>query len=89
MRKTIKKPLTVRGLELLIKKLYTLTTDINEQKEIIDTSIMNNWQGIYPLKKERVNKTKNSFDDFKELYEEARIADEQTGNDKNYNSYGW
>ncbi len=80
MRKAIKKPLTKRGLELLISKLYKLTTNINEQVEILNTSIMNNWQGIYPLKK-----NKNSFDDFKELWEVARKEDEQAGNNSNYN----
>lgn len=52
MRKAIKKPLTTRGLELMIKKLYKLTTDIDEQIEILNNSIMNNWQGIFPLKQE-------------------------------------
>ena len=80
MRKAIKKPLTKRGLELLISKLYKLTTNIDEQVEILNTSIMNNWQGIYPLKK-----NKNSFDDFKELWEVARKEDEQAGNNSNYN----
>ena len=34
MRKAIKKPLTTRGLELMIKKLYGITTNINEQIDI-------------------------------------------------------
>lgn len=52
MRKAIKKPLTTRGLELMIKKLYSLSTNIDEQIQILNNSIMNNWQGIFPLKKE-------------------------------------
>lgn len=37
------------------------------------------------------NKKNNagSFDDFKELWEEARLKDEQTGNDTNNNTFGW
>ena len=52
MRKAIKKPLTTRGLELMITKLYKLTPNTNEQIEILNNSIMNNWQGIFPLKQE-------------------------------------
>lgn len=77
MRKAIKKPLTTRGLELMIKKLYNLSTNITEQIEILNNSIMNNWQGIFPLKNEENKKSnKGSFDDFKQLWEEARIEDE-------------
>lgn len=37
------------------------------------------------------NKKNNtgSFDDFKELWEEAKLKDEQTGNDTNNNTFGW
>ncbi len=90
MRKSIKKPLTTRGLELMIKKLYTLSTNIDEQIMILNNSIMNNWQGIFALKKDNFSKSnKGSFDDFKDLWEEARIKDEQTGNGSNNNTFGW
>ena len=89
MRKAIKKPLTTRGLELMIKKLYQLTTNIDEQIEILNNSIMNNWQGIFPLKKDNKAVNKGNFDDFKELWEEARKEDEQTGNSSNNNTFGW
>lgn len=56
MRKTIKKPLTARALELLINRLNKLTTNTEEQKEILEQSIMNCWQNIYPLKTEINNK---------------------------------
>lgn len=89
MRKAIKKPLTTRGLELMIKKLYKLTTNIDEQIEILNNSIMNNWQGIFPLKQEQKNNSKGNFDDFKELWEEARKEDEQAGNSTDNNFTGW
>lgn len=60
MRKAIKKPLTTRGLELMIKKLYKLSNKVNEQIEILNNSIMNNWQGIY-IKKEENQKKKETF----------------------------
>ena len=84
MRKAIKKPLTTRGLELMIKKLYKLTTNVDEQVEILNNSIMNNWQGIYPLKQE---KQKNGINDFKELWEEAN--NEQKRDNTGNNSFSW
>jgi predicted phage replisome organizer len=85
MRKAIKKPLTTRGLQLMIKKLYSITTDVDEQIEILNNSIMNNWQGIFPLKQNKVN----SFNDFEELYKEAKIQDEQTGNNTSNSTVSW
>ena len=73
----------------MIKKLYKLTTNIDEQIEILNNSIMNNWQGIFPLKQEQKNNSKGNFDDFKELWEEARKEDEQAGNSSNNNSFSW
>ena len=89
MRKAIKKPLTTRGLELLIKKLYTLSTNVDEQIKILNNSIMNNWQGIYPLKQELKSKNKSGIDDFKELWEEAKKEDEQSRNSTSNNTFGW
>lgn len=63
MRKAIKKPLTTRGLELMIKKLYKMTNNIDEQTEILNNSIMNNWQGIFPI-----NKTENKIKQKKTNY---------------------
>ena len=88
MRKAIKKPLTTKGLELMIKKLYKLSTNIDEQIQILNNSIMNNWQGIFELKKENT-KTRGNFDDFKEIWEEARLQDEQTRNNTDNNIFGW
>lgn len=89
MRKAIKKPLTTRGLELMIKKLYTLSNNIEEQIQIINNSIMNNWQGIFPIKQEtNIKNNKGSFSDFRQLWEEARIEDEQKGNNTDNNIFG-
>lgn len=56
MRKAIKKPLTTRGLELMINKLKKMTSNTNEQIQILNNSIMNNWLGIFPLKEEQKKK---------------------------------
>ena len=50
MRKLSKKPPTDHALELLIKKLYKLSSDPQTQIEIVEQSILNNWQGFFPLK---------------------------------------
>lgn len=89
MRKAIKKPLTIRGLELMIKKLYKLTTNVDEQIEILNNSIMNNWQGIFPLKQEQKNSKEGNFSDFKELWEEAKKENEQARNNPGNNFTSW
>ena len=41
--------MTERAIQLLITKLNKLAPDINTQIEIINQSILNGWQGIFPL----------------------------------------
>ena len=53
MRKAIKKSLTTKGLELCIKRLFKLSNNKTEQLAILNNSIMNNWQGIFPLKEDQ------------------------------------
>lgn len=50
-RKKLKKPMTDHAVKLMIAKLNRLSTDIEEQVEILNQSILNGWQGIFPLKK--------------------------------------
>ena len=88
MRKAIKKPITTKGLELIIKKLNSFTRDTKEQIEILNNSIMNNWQGIFELKKNKQS-NKGGMNDFKELWEEAKEEDEQTGNNTSNNAFSW
>ena len=52
MRKTIKKPMPSRALELLIDKVRKMTKDEQEQINILNQSIERGWQTIYPLKEE-------------------------------------
>ena len=61
MRKAIKKPLTTRGLELMINKLKKMTSNTNDQIQILNNSIMNNWLGIFPLKEEEKQKEKVEY----------------------------
>lgn len=56
MRKLMKKPMTDRALKQLIGKLNTLSTNKQEQIQILDNSIINNWASVYPLKNENFSK---------------------------------
>lgn len=49
-RKSIKKPMTDHAVDLLIKKLNEMSPSIEDQIEIINQSIMNGWQWVFPLK---------------------------------------
>ena len=63
-RKSIKKPMTENAVKLMIGKLNKMSSDVGEQIEIINQSIVNGWQGIFPLKKDLKPKTpikKNNF----------------------------
>ena len=50
MRKKIRKPMTERAEELLIKKLDSLSDNEEEQVNILNQSIMNSWMGVWPLR---------------------------------------
>lgn len=73
-RKKIKKPMTNHAVKLMLSKLNKLTSDIDEQVEILNQSILNGWQGIYPLKREENKRGQNgiaideSKDDLDDLF---------------------
>ena len=50
MRKLIKAPMTDRALRQLITKLFSLSGKKEEQLEMLNNAIINNWKSIYPLK---------------------------------------
>lgn len=49
-RKKLKKPMSDNAVKLMIDKLNKLSPSIDEQIKILNESIMNGWQGIFPLK---------------------------------------
>ena len=53
MRKLIKKPLTDFALEKLINKLEKISLNPRVQIEVLEKSILNNWQDIFPPKVEQ------------------------------------
>ena len=62
-RKKIKKPMTDRAVELLIDKLNKLASDDETKIAILNQSIVNGWQGVFPLKgdTQRQSGTNNPF----------------------------
>lgn len=55
MRKLKKKPLTDRALTIQLNKLVKLSSNIEEQKTIVENSIVKCWDEFYGLKKEKEN----------------------------------
>jgi hypothetical protein len=50
MRNKIKKPMTLRAGEMILSELNKLSNKETEQTDILNQSIMNSWQGVFPLK---------------------------------------
>ena len=72
-RKSIKKPMTDNAVKLMLGKLNKMTSNVGEQIEILNQSILGGWTGIYPLKQVKkepvpkwMPKTQNNYD-FDEL----------------------
>jgi len=72
-RKGIKKPMTDNAVKLMLGKLNKMTSNVGEQIEILNQSILGGWTGIYPLKQTKkepipkwMPKTQNNYD-FDEL----------------------
>lgn len=68
MRKTIKKPLTDKALVMVFAKLDKLTKSETEKIEILNQSVMNCWQGVFPIRKDKNQRKpqQNKTPDFKE-----------------------
>ncbi len=73
-RKQIKKPMTGRAVELAIKKLEELSTvpfsdsmDNDMAIQILNQSVMNSWQGLFPLKEQKTNNTPKSGVDWSKV----------------------
>lgn len=69
MRKMKKKPLTDRALKILINKLFSLSDDLEEQKQIIEQSLVRSWESFYPVRKENNNDQheRNTSTDYSEF----------------------
>ena len=67
-RKEIKAPMTEHAVKLLIGQLQKLSSDPDEQIEILRQSIVNGWKGIFSLKKsgKESQKKPNQFHNFEQ-----------------------
>lgn len=61
MRKKIRRPATIRAMEMIKKELETISGGDEEMKiKILDQSTMNSWQGVFPLKIDYANQKEKS-----------------------------
>lgn len=74
MRRNIKKPLTKRGLKMLINRCERLTNcNPVEQKIMLEAAIINNWSSVFlpnEVKEERKELQKRKIDELKDFYGE-------------------
>lgn len=61
-RKKIKKPMTDRAIQLAISRLDKMTNSDDEKIAIIEQSIMNGWNGLFPLKTDNKRKAISEVD---------------------------
>lgn len=69
MRNKIKKPMTDRARQLMLKQLKQLATDPKEQIAVLEQSISSSWAGVFPLRswKKNAEKQKDSSYDLSEF----------------------
>lgn len=63
MREKIKHPPTEEALHLLVKKLDQLRSSGNDPGEVLEQSTMNDWRGIFEVRKSR-NDQRNGYGDW-------------------------
>ena len=61
MRKQIRKPMSERAKKLIVAKLQSLGED--KANEILEQSIVNCWQDVYPLKADKNNNKEDEYAD--------------------------
>jgi len=67
MRKKIKKPITKRGEELLLMRLDKLDHSEFIQVAILNQSIMNSWQGVFPLKDSKTSLREERLNEYNKI----------------------
>ena len=67
MRNKIKKPLTVKAKSLAVKKLLQLKSDGHLPEDVLNQSIFNSWQGLFPIRNTSTEKQSSADDKFKFL----------------------
>lgn len=92
-RKKLKKPMTDRAKELLLSKLSKMARTEQEQIAILNQSIVNGWQGIFPLGGERKQKqakqsAADMADDVIRMMDERGMLDDTRGANENDTNAG-
>ena len=92
-RKKLKKPMTDRAKELLLSKLSKMARTEAEQIAILDQSIVNGWQGIFPLGGERKQKqakqsAADMADDVIRMMDERGMLNDTRGANENDSNAG-
>lgn len=92
-RKKLKKPMTGRAKELMLSKLSKMASTEQEQIAILNQSIVNGWQGVFPLGGERKqNQAKQSSaemaDDVIRMMEERGMLNDAGGANENDTNAG-
>lgn len=72
MRKEIKKPMSERAIELAVMKLDKMTSDDDTAIKILEQSIMNSWQGLFPLNESRYGSSQHPTNKAQQKLEESR-----------------
>ena len=70
MRKSMKKPLTLRAKEILIKKLTDWFAKGHSPSEILQNSVANNWQGLFEPK----TSTKGNYNGKTSIHQPSQAA---------------
>ena len=78
MRLAINKPLTNECARLTMKKIDKLSSDSAERVEIINQSVQNSYQGIFPLRRERAFPAYSGIKKVQEQQYEQRPNTENT-----------
>jgi hypothetical protein len=76
MRQRIKKPMTHRAMELTISKLEKLSLDGNDPNEVLNQSIANSYQGVFPINGNNGGKktTTNKKSDIMEMPDGSKVS---------------
>ena len=75
MRTAKKKPVTDRALKMLLDKLDNLETTDDRKIKVLEQSILNSWQGIFPLKEDNQGGVENNESCRRNAEEERAMAE--------------
>lgn len=68
-RRIMNAPLTPRGLEMLMTRCERLSNfDVNVQKALLETAIINNWRNVYAPKEEEMRGRNKTLDELRKFY---------------------